>query len=81
MLSLIHRLHHVENVIKSEFERQSSQYEYEEVESHLSSDDNKVVDPMYYEEASCEDNNESCFSSQEQDSGGMCLSSYEHNAD
>ena len=32
MISLIHRLHHVENVIKFEIERYSSQYENKKVE-------------------------------------------------
>ena len=76
MIYLIYRFHYVENVIKFEVAKCSSQYENEEVESHVSSDDNKVVDLTYYEEISCEDNDESCGSIQEEDSGHTCLSSY-----
>ena len=53
MVYLIDRLHEVE--------RCSSQYENEEVRSDLSSDEDKVIDTMYYEEASCEDNDERIF--------------------
>ena len=80
IVSLIHGWHHVEIVIKFEVERYSSHYEYEETESHLPSDKGEVVDPMYYEEASCEENNDSCFSSQEEDSGSICSSSHESDA-
>ena len=59
MISLIDRLHRVENVIKFEVERYSSQYEKEEAENHVSRDESEVVDPTYYEEVSCEDNDES----------------------
>lgn len=39
----------------------------------MSSDKGEVVDLIYYEEASCEDNDESGNSSQEEDSGRTCL--------
>ena len=80
MVSLIDRLHHVESVIKFEVERYSSQYEYEEVESHLPSNKDEVADLTYYEEASCEDNDESCFSSQEENNDSACSSSCESDA-
>ena len=80
ILSFIHRLHHVENVIRYEVERYSSQYENGEAESHVSSDQGEFVDLIYYEEASCEDNDESAKSSQEEDSGSTCFSSCESDA-
>jgi hypothetical protein len=80
MISLIHRLHHVDNVMKSEVEIYSSQYEYEQAEIYVSSDGSKVFDLMYYEEAECEDNNESYCSSQEGDNASKYSSSREYDA-
>ena len=72
MVYLIDRLHEVE--------RCSSQYENEEARSDLSSDVDKVIDTMYYEEASCEDNDENFCSSQQEDNGSKCSSSCESDA-
>ena len=71
---------YVENITNHEEERCSSQYEDEEARSDVSSDEGEVPDPLYYEEASCEDNDESCFSSQEENSASTCLSSCESDA-
>lgn len=77
MISLIDRLHYVENVIKFQVAKCSSQYEEEELGSDFSSDESQVDDPTYYEEASWEDNDESGNSSQEEDNDSMCSSSCE----
>lgn len=58
----------------------SSQYEDEEFESHVSSDEGKISDRTYYEEASCEDNDEIFYSSHEEDIESTCSASYESNA-
>lgn len=59
MNSLIERLHYVENVIKLEVDRYASQYQYKEAKSYLPSDKGEVANLVYYEEVSCEDNDES----------------------
>lgn len=81
--SIIHSpndLHYVENIMNHEIERYSSQYEDKEAESYASSNEGEVSNLMYYEEASCEDNEESCYSSQEEDSDRTWSSSCESDA-
>ena len=58
MNALIEKLYFFENVLKVEVERQSSQGGCE-VESCLSNDDNEIIDPAYYQEASYEGDDES----------------------
>ena len=78
--SLIDGSHCIKNVINFEGESWSSQYENEEAKSYVSSDDGEVSNLIYYEEASYEDNDESCYSTQEEDNGSRCSSSHESDA-
>lgn len=71
---------YVENVINHEVEGHVSQYEDEEAKSYVSSDEGKVVDPVYYEEASYGEDDKSGYLSQEDDSDDTCPSSYESDA-
>ena len=66
--SLIERLHYVDN----ELERYASQCGYEEVVSHLPSDDNEVLDPMYNQEASYEGYDESGCSNHSEENDILC---------
>lgn len=70
---------YVENITDCEGECYSSQYKGEEVENHVLSDEGKVFDLMYHEEASFEDNDESGYSHQEEDSDNTYSSPYESN--
>ena len=78
--SLMDGLHCIENGVNLEVERCSSRYEDEEVESHVSSDEGKVTNLIYYEEGSCEENDKSCCMSQEEGNCSTCSSSYEFEA-
>ena len=65
----------VENVVNFEVEGYSSDYEEEEAINGFSIDEGKIVDPTYYEEASCDDNDESGCLSQEEDNASTYSSS------
>jgi hypothetical protein len=75
--SLIKRLHYVNN----DLERYESQCGYEEVESHLPSDDNEVIYLVYNEEESYEGDDESGFSNYSEEKDIVCSPSYESDFD
>ena len=68
---------HVENITDYKVEGGTSQYQDEETRTDVSSDNGEVFDPTYNDEASCEDNDERGFSSQEEDNDSASSSSHE----